>query len=149
MTKQFRFRLFAVLFALAIIAVPMVVTYTTSYSIDEMEQQRINLDLAIEAERNAIRVLQAEWAYLAEPARVERLVKAHLKMTKAGASKMALAKDMDKLDAPVMVASATKPAAKKIVVAAVTPGPAPVMSPVKQETKTPEGVQLLLASFKQ
>jgi cell division protein FtsL len=146
MTRQFRFRALFVLFAIALIAVPMAATYTTSYQIDELQQQKLSLEASIAQERNSIRVLQAEWAYLAEPKRIERLAAVHLKMGKsANTTQLALARDFDRLTtpAPVTVAAAapipssatTTKADKKIIVA-------------DNPSKTPEGVKLVLASFK-
>jgi cell division protein FtsL len=159
MTRQFRFRALFVLFAIALIAVPMTATYVTSYQIDELQRQKLVLEASIAQERNSIRVLQAEWAYLAEPKRIERLAAAHLNMlpntNKATAgTRLALAKDFDRL---------TTPAAAPIVVAAAAPAPTKVSAAPSTTHKkivvadnpsstsasnTPDGVKLVLASFK-
>jgi len=153
MTKQFRFRIMFVLFALCMVAVPMAVTYTTSYTIDGLNKQRLALEANVEAERSAIRVLQAEWSYLAEPARIERMATTYLKMGRPVKTQVALARDFDKATAPAMVASA-KPVApkveKRIEVASAEPAKLPAaVHPVAYQANTPSGVRMLLASFKQ
>lgn len=157
MTRRFKFRVLFVLLALFAITVPVTTTYTTSYKIDELNKQKLALEAQASTERNAIRVLQAEWAYLAEPSRIERLAALHLKMDKGGKTQVALAKDLNR----VLVAAAAKTADKKIATATAAPkaatpvkvaaAPAPTaakVTPVAYKTSTPDNVKLVLASFK-
>lgn len=49
-----------------------------SYAAQDLEARLQHLNAAIEKERQRIHVLEAEWAYLSRPERVQRLTEAHL-----------------------------------------------------------------------
>jgi cell division protein FtsL len=166
MTRRFKFRVLFILLALFAVAVPMAVTYTTSYSIAELNKQKLALEAQASAERSAIRVLQAEWAYLAEPSRIERLAAQHLKMNKGGATQVAEIKNLNTVlamrterpplpsgevvaqrrvreNSTQLAQAIPQPAAPvKVAVAARPP------SAVRRSPSTPDTVQLVLASFR-
>ncbi|QJE72269.1 hypothetical protein HHL28_03385 [Aerophototrophica crusticola] len=54
------------------------ILYQTSYEVQEQEEQLARLNRQIVAEQEAIQVLKAEWAYLNDPTRIERLVAEHM-----------------------------------------------------------------------
>lgn len=63
-------------FALAIVA--SVMLYHTSDRVNALGQELSALNAQIEAEQQSLHVLNAEWVYLANPARVESVAKRHL-----------------------------------------------------------------------
>ncbi|WP_119677855.1 cell division protein FtsL [Indioceanicola profundi] len=54
-----------------------VILYQTSYRVQEQADELAKLNRQIVAEQEAIQVLRAEWAYLNDPVRLERLVAEH------------------------------------------------------------------------
>lgn len=62
---------------IALAGTASVVLYQTSYRVQEQADELANLNRQIVAEQEAIQVLRAEWAYLNDPARLERLVAQH------------------------------------------------------------------------
>lgn len=129
-----------------------VLLYNTSYKVQALKTTQRSLDADIVAEQNAIRVLQAEWAYLAEPSRIERLAGTHLAMKKIDSAKTGVRIQTASGYArgeKVQVAAVTKtktPAAAPVKVAAVVAKP--VVTPAAAPA-TNDSVQLLLASFRQ
>lgn len=133
-----------------------VLLYNTSYKVQSLKTTQRALDADIVAEQNAIRVLQAEWAYLAEPSRIERLAGTHLAMKKIDSAKMGIRIQTASSYArgeQVQVAAATKtktpaaPASAPVKVAAAKPMATPVAAKVAPASQ--DSVQLLLASFRQ
>ena len=58
--------------------------YTTiqfKYDVQALERELVQLDSEILRHQEAIHVLKAEWAYLNEPARLERLSRRHLDLS--------------------------------------------------------------------
>jgi len=55
-----------------------VALYGIAYEVERMETEFAALELQISEERSAIHGLQAEWAYLARPARIEELARKFL-----------------------------------------------------------------------
>ena len=53
----------------------------TSQNVQQAENNLAQIDAAIQQEEEAIRVLNAEWAYLNSPARLETLASEYLKMS--------------------------------------------------------------------
>jgi cell division protein FtsL len=129
-------------------ALASVLLYNTSYKVQGLKETRNALQADMLAEQNTMRVLQAEWAYLADPTRIERLAALHLNMHKIADSKKGVqimaANTFAKTPtaAPVQVAQAKAAApvrvAQQAKPATVTPA---------SYNDTPDKVQLLLASF--
>lgn len=63
---------------LGLAAVATGVLFHTSYRVQELEAELGALNREIIEEQEAIRVLKAEWSYLNEPARLERLSREYL-----------------------------------------------------------------------
>lgn len=63
---------------IALASLASVILYQTSYEVQEQADRLASLNRQIVAEQDAIQVLRAEWAYLNDPARLERLVAQHL-----------------------------------------------------------------------
>ncbi len=59
-------------------AVASVALYQTSYEVQAQADRLSHLNRQIVAEQEAIQVLNAEWAHLNDPSRLERLVAQHL-----------------------------------------------------------------------
>lgn len=80
-------RLFArYIFLVAIIAMSGAALLRTSQSVQRAESEVADLKKSIERERQTIDVLQAEWAYLNSPYRLEKLALEHLHMVPSGAA---------------------------------------------------------------
>lgn len=159
MTRRFKFNLLFILLALFIVGAPMALMYTTSYKIADLNKQKLALEAEASDARNAIRVLQAEWAYLAEPARIERLAAAHLKMEKGKTMLLASASDLNGVLAAgrepqtanrqLAAAAPAQPAAVSITPAPrVTLASSSPRSSVRSSPSTPDTVRLVLASFR-
>jgi hypothetical protein len=65
-------------FGLACIA--SAILYHTSYRVQAESERLASINRQIVAEQDAIQVLRAEWAYLNDPARIERLMAQHTKL---------------------------------------------------------------------
>ncbi|MGB6924567.1 MAG: hypothetical protein WBE08_14055 [Methyloceanibacter sp.] len=66
-------------FALALVALAYVI-YQVKYESRALDEDIAGLRKNIEAERDAVSVLRAEWSLLNRPERIERLAKKHLKL---------------------------------------------------------------------
>lgn len=67
----------SILIWIALAGTASVVLYQTSYRVQEEAEELARLNRQIIAEQEAIQVLRAEWAFLNDPARLERLVAQH------------------------------------------------------------------------
>jgi cell division protein FtsL len=59
------------------------VIYQVKYEARSLDERIITLNKEIEAERDALAVLRAEWSLLNRPERIERLAKKYLKLAPA------------------------------------------------------------------
>ncbi len=66
-------------FALALVALAYVI-YQVKYESRALDEDIAQLHKHIEAERDAVSVLRAEWSLLNRPERIERLAKKHLQL---------------------------------------------------------------------
>ncbi len=62
--------------------------YQVAYSVEAMQSELDGLGQRIRTDREAIRVLQAEWSYLNQPQRLSELSERHLGMKPADASRI-------------------------------------------------------------
>jgi hypothetical protein len=69
--------------------------YHTSDRTRELDHQLRDIDAAIEGERESIHVLNAEWVYLANPARVEAETKKHLALRPTAPKQVIALADLD------------------------------------------------------
>lgn len=79
---------------IAVSCVASGVLYQTSYKAQEQERELARLNRAILAEQDAIQVLKAEWAYLNDPARLERLSAEHLMLQPTKAAQIVTLADI-------------------------------------------------------
>lgn len=79
---------------IAVSCVASGVLYQTSYKAQEQERELSRLNRAIFAEHEAIQVLKAEWAYLNDPTRLEKLSAEHLLMQPTMAKQIATLADL-------------------------------------------------------
>ena len=82
-------------FALAIMASLML--YHTSDRVNALGHQLTALNAQIEAEQQSMHVLNAEWVYLANPARVEAAVKRHLDLQPTQPNRVLVMKNIGSL----------------------------------------------------
>lgn len=66
------------LFAIAALFGSAVYAYTTKYQTSYRAEQIVKTNIEIKAERDAIAVLRAEWAYMTRPARLQDLADKYL-----------------------------------------------------------------------
>ena len=62
--------------------------YKLKYEVQQLEDRYADLNRAIIAEQEAIRVLRAEWSYLNSPTRLSALVERHLELAPPDASRV-------------------------------------------------------------
>lgn len=55
-----------------------VLLFSVKYQVQDLEEDRVSLIQEIKSERRAIHVLNAEWSYLNNPARIGALAEKHL-----------------------------------------------------------------------
>jgi len=67
-----------ILFWFSLIIITSIGLYRTSNRVQELNQQLHNINAAIDAEKQSLHVLKAEWVYLANPARIETASRRHL-----------------------------------------------------------------------
>lgn len=90
----------------ALLILTSVWLYQTCYRVQDMDQELKAVRASIAVERAHIRVLKAEWAYLAAPARLEGAARRHLAMRPTTAAQIA---DSSRLKAQLpTVAEATQ-----------------------------------------
>ncbi|WP_114394586.1 cell division protein FtsL [Oleisolibacter albus] len=88
------------------------ILYQTSYRVQEQEERLSRLNRQIVAEQEAIQVLKAEWAYLNDPDRLEKLVAEHLVLQPTKAEQI-VTLDQIPLKTPALVAEAPLPSGRK------------------------------------
>ena len=62
--------------------------FQVKYEVLQQEQQLARLDHAILKDREAIRVLNAEWSYLSQPTRLDQLAKRYLTLAPIGTAQL-------------------------------------------------------------
>ena len=68
--------------------------YRLAYEVQVLEAELARTERAIQHEREATHVLQAEWSYLNEPGRLSALAKKHLNLTAAGGARIKAMADL-------------------------------------------------------
>ncbi|QQR69746.1 MAG: hypothetical protein IPI58_03595 [Alphaproteobacteria bacterium] len=116
-----------------------VVLYKTSYHYDEARRALQDTHVQMMAERESLHVLQAEWALLNQPKRLERLAARHLGLKNADHQQIMAAGAMRRLnqDPAPLVARVEQPANGKVLLgttsvvkpAAAIRRPAPAATP--------------------
>lgn len=86
-------RLLNVLAVVMVVAVS-VALYNLKYAVEAQERERASLHQEILNEKDAIRVLRAEWSYLTQPERLQSLAERHLELTPLKASQIATFEDL-------------------------------------------------------
>lgn len=66
---------------LSLIAVASAIVFHVSYRVQSLEDALNAMNRSIEFERESIRILNAEWAYLTRPDRLQALADAHTDLT--------------------------------------------------------------------
>lgn len=121
------------------------ILYQTSYKAQEQERELNRLNRAIVAEQEAIQVLKAEWAYLNDPTRLEKLSAEHLLLQATGAAQIAHLSDLPAKDpnqpAPYTPIPGRKPGSRAPDVIERAPMPKPV--PPAPSRRQPEGPVIL------
>lgn len=122
------------------------ILYQTSYKAQEQERELGRLNRAIIAEQEAIQVLKAEWAYLNDPTRLEKLSAEHLLLQPTGAAQIAALSDLPAKDpnqpAPYTPIPGRKPGSAKPEVIERAPTPKSTPVPPAPSRRPTEGVIL-------
>lgn len=71
-----------------------VALYTTSNHVQELQQRLRQTNQAIQQERQSLHVMKAEWNYLSNPARIERLAQRHLTLAASSPQQIARLDDL-------------------------------------------------------
>ncbi len=74
--------------ALVLMGAAALTLYQLKYEVAALEAEHARLARELAAERDAIHVLKAEWAYLDRPQRLAELAASHLDLVPLGAEKM-------------------------------------------------------------
>lgn len=121
------------------------ILYQTSYKAQEQERELNRLNRAIRAEQEAIQVLKAEWAYLNDPTRLEKLSAEHLLLQPTSAAQIARLSDLPEKDpnqpAPYTPIPGRKPGSRAPEMIERAPAPKPV--PPAPSRRQPEGPVIL------
>ncbi|MBP2315282.1 cell division protein FtsL [Azospirillum soli] len=108
-----------------LIAVAGVVTFQTSYEVQELEEKLGSLNRKIMAEQEAIQILKAEWSYLNDPMRLENLSRQHLALQPTEARQFVA---MDVVPMRPVPVPEVEPAPSLIPKPSVIPAPLPPMA---------------------
>ncbi len=123
------------------------ILYQTSYKAQEQERELNRLNRAIVAEQEAIQVLKAEWAYLNDPSRLEKLAAEHLLMQPTGAAQIAHLSDLPEKDPnqppPYTPIPGRKPGSRAPEVIERAPLPKAPPVPAAPSHRRPEGPVIL------
>jgi cell division protein FtsL len=68
----------SILFWFSLIIIASLGLYRTSDRVQELNQQLRDVNASIDAEKQSLHVLRAEWVYLTNPARIEAISRKHL-----------------------------------------------------------------------
>ena len=124
-----------------LIAVAGVVTFQTSYEVQELEDKLGSLNRKIMAEQEAIQILKAEWSYLNDPTRLETLSRQHLALQPTEARQFVA---MDVVPMRPVPVPEIDPAPALIPKPSVVPAPLPPMA--SNPAKPPAGGAIIPAS---
>ena len=123
------------------------ILYQTSYKAQEQERELARLNRAIVAEQEAIQVLKAEWAYLNDPTRLEKLSAEHLLLQSTGAAQIATLADLPNKDpnqpAPYTPIPGRKPGSRQPEMIERAPAPKAAPVPPAPSRRQPEGPVIL------
>ncbi len=108
---------------LALAVVASAVLFHTSQKVSDGRQHLANLQQNITTEEESIRVLQAEWSYLNQPERLEKLARQYLELTPMTGRQFAKAEDIPVAQVPLAApeASPEKPVSASPVSAVPAP----------------------------
>lgn len=123
------------------------ILYQTSYKAQEQERELSRLNRAIVAEQEAIQVLKAEWAYLNDPTRLEKLSAEHLLLQPTSAAQIATLASLPAKDpnqpAPFTPIPGRKPGSARPDVIERAPMPKITPVPPAPSRRQPEGPVIL------
>jgi hypothetical protein len=119
---------------LTVVGIAGFATYEVKYQVAQVDDQLGRVNRSIDADRDQIRVLSAEWSYLTQPARLDQLRQRHLTLVPVTRTQLG---SLDQI--PFRAAEAGGPA-----VATATPSPAPLLS-AHPPVRLPGGANLVNA----
>ena len=104
--------------------------FRVSYRVQHLERHLIGINKQIAQEEESIRVLQAEWSYLNDPARLETLAHKHLDLRPTSPGQIVT---LDQVPNKLPAALVNVPAGKTVK-AAPSPAGKPIMATYKRHT---------------
>jgi len=117
------------LFWLGLTIAASLMLYHTSDRVHELDQEMHTLNSQIEAEQQSLHVLNAEWVYLANPARIEAEAHRHLELQPTAPRRVTALQDIASL---LPVQNGLEPT-QQIQTAQATPAPTPVVKSVEDK----------------
>lgn len=73
---------------LGLVALVGYIMFQVKYEVGQLEDALVRVNRSIDADRDALRVLSAEWSYLNQPARLEQLRQRYLTLTPIGRAQL-------------------------------------------------------------
>lgn len=73
---------------LAVVGIAGFATYEVKYQVAQVDDQLGRVNRSIDADRDQLRVLNAEWSYLTQPARLDQLRQRHLTLVPVGRAQL-------------------------------------------------------------
>lgn len=111
------------------------VLFHTSQKVHDGRERLAVLNAAIAKEEESMRVLTAEWGYLNQPARLEKLARQYLKLAPLKGHQFVKADDLPLRPAPVAPTAVSEAAPE--IIAEKAPAKIPEKTAVKTEPKAP------------
>lgn len=106
---------------LSVVAIAGFATYEVKYQVAQVDDELGRVNRSIDADRDQLRVLSAEWSYLTQPARLDQLRQRHLTLVPVTRAQLG---SLDQI--PFRAAETAAPA---VAVAPQPPARAPVQLP--------------------
>jgi hypothetical protein len=119
---------------LAVVGIAGFATYEVKYQVARVDDELGRVNRSIDADRDQLRVLSAEWSYLTQPARLDQLRQRHLTLMPVGRAQLG---SLDQI--PFRSGEAGAPA-----VAGAIPAPAP-QAAAHPTVRLPGGANLVSA----
>lgn len=113
------------------------VLFNTSQKVTDGRERLAQLQGDVQSEEESIRVLQAEWSYLNQPERLEKLAKQYLDLAPMNGRQFAKAESIEAAPAPAAEEAAPEEIAKKLIEDAPKPVSEPA-APAPKKTAEPK-----------
>ena len=100
---------------LTVVGIAGFATYEVKYQVAQVDDELGRVNRSIDADRDQLRVLNAEWSYLTQPARLDQLRQRHLTLVPVGRAQLGSLDQIPfragEVGGPAVASSAPMPAA--------------------------------------